>query len=167
MKNKYQSRNQDSSRNQDYPRFEDYQMDNERLDRDRSNENNYGEYRQQFNPSNEWNRSSESQQNQTQGEFYGRSPKGYTRSDERIREDVCEALMRQGEIDPSEIEIEVKDGIVTLQGTIESRQAKHRLESKLESILSVKDIENRLQISSSNSPSNVSNLKSKASYSSR
>lgn len=81
------------------------------------------------------------------GEHYGKSPKGYSRSDERIKEEVCEALMRQGDIDPSDIQVEVKDGVVILEGSVSSRQDKYRLEHAIENVLSVQDIDNNLRLS--------------------
>jgi hypothetical protein len=55
------------------------------------------------------------------GQFRGRGPKGYRRSDDRIREDVCERLTRDDRVDASNIEVTVKDGAVTLSGTTHSR----------------------------------------------
>ena len=52
------------------------------------------------------------------GPHAGRGPKGYQRSDERVREIVSEALARDGELDASEIEVSVERGEVTLNGTV-------------------------------------------------
>ncbi len=57
------------------------------------------------------------------GGFRGRGPKGYVRSDERIREEVCE-LLADADVDASEITVTVEDGEVTLLGTVDSRHAK-------------------------------------------
>jgi osmotically-inducible protein OsmY len=43
----------------------------------------------------------------------GHGPKGYTRSDERILEDVCERLAHVPAIDARELSVEVKDGEVS------------------------------------------------------
>src|SRR5215471_11804457 len=43
------------------------------------------------------------------GQHTGRGPKGYQRSDERIREDICERLTQHSAIDAGEIEVEVKN----------------------------------------------------------
>jgi hypothetical protein len=80
------------------------------------------------------------------GEFYGRGPRGYTRSDERIREDVCDRLSAHGRIDASEIEVTVEAGEVTLEGHVPSRPMKHQIENVADSVLGVKDIHNRLRI---------------------
>ena len=84
-----------------------------------------------------------------EGPFYGVPPRGYTRSDERIREEVCELLMRQGYIDPSRITISVKDGEVILEGEVDSRRDKHTLEQMIEGVLAVRDIDNRLRLARS------------------
>jgi hypothetical protein len=60
----------------------------------------------------------------TRGRFTGRGPKGYIRSDERIREDVSDRLEQHGEIDATEIEVRVSNGEVTLEGTVEDRRTK-------------------------------------------
>lgn len=78
-------------------------------------------------------------------DFRGRGPKGFTISDSRIYERVCEILLRDPAIDASEIEVEVKNGMVTLRGKVSSRQSKRLVEMSLESLPGVKDILNRLQ----------------------
>jgi hypothetical protein len=83
--------------------------------------------------------------------FRGRGPQGYRRSDERIREDACECLMEDDYVDASEIEVEVRDGEVTLSGTVESRDQKRRAESLLEQLSGVSDVHNRLRVTSSES----------------
>jgi hypothetical protein len=79
----------------------------------------------------------------------GRGPKGYRRSDERIREDASDALERHPHVDASEIEIEVKDGIVTMRGSVEDRQTKRRAEDAIEHVNGIKDIRNELSVNKS------------------
>jgi hypothetical protein len=43
------------------------------------------------------------------GPFRGRGPKGYRRSDERIREDVCECLSADDRVDASDIDVTVRN----------------------------------------------------------
>jgi hypothetical protein len=76
----------------------------------------------------------------------GRGPKGYTRSDDRIKEDVCERLSDDYLVDASDVTIDVRQGVVTLSGTVDSRQLKHRIEDLVETSSGVKDIENRLTV---------------------
>ena len=80
------------------------------------------------------------------GPHSGKGPKGYRRSDERIREDVSEALTQHPEIDAREIEVKVKDAVVTLSGTIESRHLKTLAEDCVEEVRGVNDVNNELRI---------------------
>lgn len=77
---------------------------------------------------------------------YPPGPKGYRRSDERIREDLCERLMRARHIDSSEVSVEVTDGKVVLEGTVPQRRMKHAIEDMADACLGVHDIENRIQV---------------------
>lgn len=78
--------------------------------------------------------------------FYGKGPKGRTFSDERIKEEVSEELFRSYEVDASEIEVAVKEGVVTLTGTVEGREAKRAAEACIENLTGVVDIHNRLTV---------------------
>lgn len=79
----------------------------------------------------------------------GRGPKNYTRSDERIREDLCEQLSEDASIDASEIDVTVEGGVVTLTGTIHSRSLKHRAEDLADRCSGVTDVQNRLTVKAS------------------
>lgn len=81
-----------------------------------------------------------------QQDFRGRGPKGYMRSDERISEDICERLTRDPEIDASEISVEVKDGTVTLRGSVDERWMKYRVEDVADGCSGVKDVRNELRL---------------------
>lgn len=78
----------------------------------------------------------------------GRGPKNYTRSDERIREDLNEQLMDADDIDASDVSVEVKDGVVTLSGNVEQRWLKHRIEDMAEDCSGVKDVRNEIRVQS-------------------
>lgn len=78
--------------------------------------------------------------------FFGIGPKGYKRSDERIHEDVCETLARHPEIDASDIEVNVSEGMVTLEGQVDSRRVKRLAEDVLDHISGVKDVHNFLKV---------------------
>ncbi len=80
------------------------------------------------------------------GPYRGRGPKGYTRNDETIREDISERLMEHGQIDASEIEVEVREGVVLLRGYVNSRYAKRAAEDIAESVPGVKDVQNQLRV---------------------
>ncbi|WP_063580840.1 BON domain-containing protein [Achromobacter ruhlandii] len=72
-------------------------------------------------------------------------PKGYVRSDERVREIVCEYLAHSG-LDVSDVSVDVADGCVTLTGTVADRRAKHRIEDCADSCAGVRDVDNRIRI---------------------
>lgn len=76
----------------------------------------------------------------------GRGPKGYRRSDERIREDVSDRLTDDGWLDASAIEVVVKDGEVTLSGTVHARDDKRRAELLAESVSGVDNVQNNLRL---------------------
>ncbi|THD04315.1 hypothetical protein B1810_06010 [Panacagrimonas perspica] len=76
----------------------------------------------------------------------GRTPKGYTRSDERIRDDVCETLYRAHDIDVSDVSVESKNGTITLEGTVSDRRMKHRIEDLCEHCIGVNDVDNRIRV---------------------
>ena len=83
------------------------------------------------------------------GTFTGRGPKSYRRSDERIQEDVNERLMQHPDIDASDIDVSVSDGIVTLTGTVDKRRTKHLAEDVAESVSGVKDVTNNIRVNQS------------------
>lgn len=93
---------------------------------------------------------------QRQTGFAGRGPKGYQRSDERLKEDVCERLTDDPAIDASDISLEVSGGKVVLQGQVEQRWMKHHVENLVDRCSGVKDIDNRLQVSPRQEASNGS-----------
>lgn len=76
----------------------------------------------------------------------GKGPRGYRKSDEAINEDVSEALYRSTEVDASEIEVTVREGIVSLKGLVDDRFQKKMAESAIEQISGVVDIYNELHI---------------------
>jgi BON domain len=80
------------------------------------------------------------------GQFAGRGPKGYLRSDERILEDIHDRLREHGEIDASNVTVRVVDREVTLEGTVEDRPTKRLAEDVAASVRGVVDVHNRLKI---------------------
>ena len=75
-----------------------------------------------------------------------RGPKGYKRSDERIREDVCDRLAHAEEVDPSEIEVSVANAEVTLTGSVPYRGMKYAAEQHVEEVRGVSDVNNQLRV---------------------
>jgi osmotically-inducible protein OsmY len=78
--------------------------------------------------------------------YRGRGPKGYTRSDERIREDVCDRLTDDPLIDASEVEVSVSNCEVTLSGMVNRRDDKRRAEDLAESVSGVRHVQNNLRV---------------------
>jgi hypothetical protein len=76
----------------------------------------------------------------------GKGPKGYVRSDERIREDVCDYLTDDPYLDAADMEVVVTNCEVTLAGRVGSRHAKHRAEELAERASGVKHVQNNLRI---------------------
>ena len=83
------------------------------------------------------------------GIFHGRGPKNWMRSDTRIHDDVCELLARHEGVDASNVDVVVKDGEVTLTGTVADRFTKRLAEQTLDDVLGVKDVHNRLTVARS------------------
>lgn len=86
-----------------------------------------------------------------QGEHRGRGPADYRRSDDRIREDVNDRLTDDAHIDASGIQVAVKDGEVTLSGTVDSRFAKRHAEDLAERISGARHVQNNLRVRDSDS----------------
>jgi len=80
------------------------------------------------------------------GPHTGRGPRSYQRSDERIREDVCERLCQHGYLDASDIDVRVQNGEVTMQGTVNDRLAKRTAEDVAENVFGVKEVHNQLRV---------------------
>lgn len=91
------------------------------------------------------------------GGHRGKGPKGYTRSDDRIKEDINEKLWFDDHLDASNIEIEVQNGEVTLTGTVEDRYSKRAAEDLIEDLSGVKHVQNNLRVDSSESSPFTSN----------
>jgi osmotically-inducible protein OsmY len=94
----------------------------------------FGEGQQQYSP-----------ESGGRGMHRGKGPKGYQRSDERLKEMLCERLRDDPEIDPSEVTISVAAGRVTLEGTVDSRQTKNRIEDVAEQF-GVQEVQNNLRV---------------------
>jgi len=99
-----------------------------------------------FNP----NQGSESQSHR------GRGPQGYQRSDDRLKEIVCERLTDDPGIDASNVTVEVTGQIVKLTGTVDDRSTKYEIEELVERLGGVKDIDNQLRVQSRQSTWNQS-----------
>ncbi len=80
------------------------------------------------------------------GGYAGRGPKGYQRSDDRLRDDVCDRLMEDDSIDASDVDVQVRSGEVTLSGTVADRWMKRRAEDLAEQVMGVRDVMNQVRV---------------------
>lgn len=78
----------------------------------------------------------------------GRGPSDYTRSDERIREDINDALTHDWRLDASHVRVTVQSGEVTLEGTVDSRQDKRRAEDLADNVTGARHVQNNLRLNS-------------------
>src|SRR3954470_20301120 len=76
----------------------------------------------------------------------GRGPRNYTRSGDRIREDVNDRLTDDWHVDASEIDVTVSGTEVTLAGTVPSRDQRRRAEDIAESVSGVTHVQNNLRV---------------------
>jgi len=81
----------------------------------------------------------------------GRGPEGYSRSDERILEDVCDTLTRDSQVDARKVTVSVTKGEVTLDGTVDSLRAKRRAEDCAHHASGVGHVQNNLRVDNSSS----------------
>ena len=79
--------------------------------------------------------------------YVGRGPKDYQRSDDRVREEICDCMTDDPMLDASDISVQVSKGEVTLSGTVSSREQKRRAEDVADRISGVKDVTNQLRVS--------------------
>jgi len=76
----------------------------------------------------------------------GLGPKGYKRSDDRIADDANQRLTDDPWLDASDVDVAVSGGEVTLTGSVDSREAKHRAESLVEHLSGVQHVQNNLRV---------------------
>ncbi|WER48781.1 BON domain-containing protein [Cupriavidus sp. WKF15] len=88
------------------------------------------------------------------GDWFGTSerherptgPRGYQRTDERIRDHICERLSYARRLDVSDVSVDVKDGVVTLSGTVNSRSQKYYIEELVDDTYGVREVNNDIHV---------------------
>jgi len=75
-----------------------------------------------------------------------RGPRNWQRSDERIREDICERLSALDDVDVSDVGVAVEQGRATLTGTVRERFHKHWIEDVADDCIGVREVENRIRV---------------------
>jgi len=78
------------------------------------------------------------------GPYTGRRPRDWRRSDERIREDVCQWMSDDPRLDARAIDVRVEDGDVILEGRVEHRGARRLAADIAAAVPGVRDVFNRL-----------------------
>ena len=95
-------------------------------------------------------------QPRSEGAFSGRGPRGYRRADERIREDVCDRLCDHPGVDASEVDVSIRDGEITLQGSVPDRWMKRLAEDLAEGVQGVNQVHNHLRVAQPGSETQAS-----------
>lgn len=80
------------------------------------------------------------------GSHYGKGPRGYTRSDDRIRDDINDRLTDDWFLDATNITVSVNNGEVTLDGSVNSRDDKRRAEDLADNVSGVRHVQNNLRV---------------------
>jgi hypothetical protein len=78
--------------------------------------------------------------------FRGRGPKGYRRSDELLKEIICEELTDDPFIDARNVSVDVSNCEVTLHGSVDAREQKHAIEDLVADVIGVAEIHNHLSV---------------------
>jgi hypothetical protein len=78
--------------------------------------------------------------------YRGRGPRGYARSDEQLRTEVCDRMADHPMLDAGNIDVSVENGDVRLQGTVSDRAARRLAEDIADSVSGVRDVHNELRV---------------------
>jgi hypothetical protein len=84
------------------------------------------------------------------GPYLGLGPESYSRPDERICEAICDELTRRRDIDPRGVVVTVRDGEVTLEGTVESLEMRGLVDSVASACSGVTQVYDRLRLERAN-----------------
>ena len=78
--------------------------------------------------------------------FAGIGPKGRRRPDDRVLDEIVEAMVREPQLDSGEIEVAVDLGDVTLRGVVSDLGEKYLAEELASGVAGVRDVENRIRV---------------------
>jgi hypothetical protein len=81
------------------------------------------------------------------GPYTGVGPQGYQRSDQRIEDDINNRLTQHGRLNASNINVDVNNGVATLNGSVDTRKEKRLAEDIVDSVPGVMDVHNNLKVS--------------------
>lgn len=88
----------------------------------------------------EWSRDPRSESSREK--HSGKGPKNFSRNDQHLREEVCEAFLLNPDLDPEHLDVSVADGIVTLNGYVRVREDRYLAEDLARDVSGVKDVVN-------------------------
>jgi HSP20 family molecular chaperone IbpA len=74
----------------------------------------------------------------------GKGPNNWSKSDVNLQEEVSVILAMSPQVDATDIEVKVEQGIVYLNGSVPDRKMKREAERCLDGVKGIKDIHNRL-----------------------
>jgi len=86
-----------------------------------------------------------------EGPHVGKGPRGYRRSDERILEDVNQALLDCGSLDATDVEVACKDGEIVLRGAVADRRSRRLAEAIAVAQSGVRDVRNEIRVAQARS----------------
>ena len=86
------------------------------------------------------------------GPHAGKGPQGWARTDARLKEQVCEALMQDRLLDARGIEVATEGGVVTLNGTVAAAAGVRLAETIVRRCGGVKDVSNNLTVAPPRTP---------------
>lgn len=81
-------------------------------------------------------------------DYRGLGPRGYSRTDEIIRANICEHFCEDPDLDASDIEVSIRDGAVCLAGSVRNAWSRRHAEEVAASISGVGTIQNDLRVDS-------------------
>jgi BON domain len=93
-----------------------------------------------------WNRELNRKPFLNEVDYSGKGPRGWKLTDQKMMERVCEVLLHSHEVDPTDIEVFVKDHVVTLKGKIRSKGMRRVAEDLVGSVPGVRDVFSELKI---------------------
>ena len=91
-------------------------------------------------------RNDQFQRRMLSGPYQGIGPSGYQRPDDLIHQEIHDRLTLHGWIDARRMTVQVQDGIVTLTGSVNSKEEKRIAEEVIETVSGVRDLRNELRI---------------------
>jgi hypothetical protein len=91
----------------------------------------------------EWSRDPRSEASREK-HHSGKGPKNFSRTDELLREEVCEAFLMNPDLDPENLDVSVYEGIVTLTGYVRIREDRYLAEDLARDVTGVKDVVNQI-----------------------